>query len=100
MKYEEIYKLKNMLEEAKIPFDFKENHFDGYHLMYPRKGGCVCSVVEFDGSYGAEKDLLEIQGLMTVKENKETRDTVLGYLSAKNVFKRIKCHFEARNDNI
>ena len=94
MKYEEIFRLKHLLEQNNIPFDFNENHFDGYHLMYPRKGECVCSVVEFDGSYGAKQDLLEIQGLMTKKEEKETSDTVLGHLTADEVFKRIKKHYK------
>lgn len=94
MKYEEIFRLKHLLEYFKIPFDFKENHFDGFHLMYPRKGDCVCSVVEFDGSYGAKQDLLEIQGLMTKREERETDDTVLGYLTAVDVFNRIRKHHQ------
>lgn len=93
MKYEEIFRLKHLLEFFKIPFDFKENHFDGFHLMYPHKGDCVCSVVEFDGSYGARQDLLEIQGLMTEREERETDDTVLGYLTAVDVFNRIRKHY-------
>jgi len=62
--------------------------------MYPHKGDCVCSVVEFDGSYGAKQDLLEIQGLMTKREERETHDTVLGYLTAVDVFNRIRKHHQ------
>lgn len=38
---------------------------------------------------------------MTEKEEKKTQDTVLGYLTAENVFERIKNHYQnqKRNDN-
>ena len=85
-----------MLEKAKIPFDFSELQ-GGYHIVYPADGGkCICSVIEHDGNYGREKDLLEIQGLMTKEELEETQDTVLGYLTAENVFLRIKNHWEKK----
>ena len=83
-----------MLESAKIPFDFSELH-GGYHIVYPSDGSeYICSVIEHDGSYGRTKDLLEIQGLMTKEELEETQDTVLGYLTAEDVFQRIKKHWE------
>ena len=93
-KYNEIFKLKDMLERAKIPFKFSEL-MGGYHIVYPADGGeCICSVIEHDGSYGREKDLVEIQGLMTKEELEETQDTVLGYLTAEDVFQRIKKHWK------
>lgn len=93
-KYNEIFKLKDILESAKIPFDFSELH-GGYHIVYPEGGGeCICSVIEHDYSYGREKDLLEIQGLMTKEELEETQDIILGYLTAEEVFQRIKNHWE------
>lgn len=93
-KYNEIFKLKDMLESAKIPFDFSELH-GGYHIVYPADGSeCICSVIEHDGSYGRTKDLLEIQGLMTKEELEETQDTVLGYLTAEEVFQRIEKHWK------
>lgn len=88
-KYKEILRLKCMLEKAKIPFEFSEL-FGGYHIVYPNNQFTECSVIEHDCSYGREKDLLEIRGLMTNKEINRERDNVLGYLSAKEVFKRIK----------
>lgn len=95
-KYNEIFKLKDMLERAKIQFKFSEL-MGGYHIVYLEDGGeCVCSVIEHDGSYGREKDLLEIQGLMTKEELEETQDTVLGYLTAENVFQRIKKHWKKK----
>lgn len=91
--YREIIRLKEMLEMANIPFCFSELH-GGYHLSYRDKGGqFVCSVIEHNYSYGHEKDLLEIMGLMTKKERKKRQDDVLGYLTAENVYQRIKKHY-------
>lgn len=99
-KYNEIFKLKDMLESAKIPFNFSELH-GGYHIVQPEDGGkCICSVIEHDFSYGREKDLLEIQGLMNKEELEETQDTVLGYLTAENVFQRIKKHWRKLREEI
>lgn len=93
-KYNEILRLKDMLESAKIPFDFSEL-YGGYHIVYSANGDKrICSVIEHDSSYGREKDLLEILGLMTKEELEETQDTVLGYLTAEDVFQRIKKHWE------
>ena len=93
-RYNEILRLKGMLEKAKIPFEFSKV-FGGYHIEYPASAGRVCSVIEHDYSYGREKDLLEIQGLMTKKEYKETLDNVIGYLTAEDVFQRIKKHWKS-----
>ena len=97
MNYTEIFKLKEMLEEAKIPFVWKElkDFFNGFHIYYPKDGKeCVCSVIEHKFSYGNEKDLLEIMGLLTKKESKN--DSVVGYLTADNVFKRIQKHYKEK----
>ena len=97
-KYTEIFKLKDMLENAKITFDFIKHTSPskkGFQICYPEKGGnCVCSVIEHSFSYGNEKDLLEIQGLMTKEEEEEQHDSVLGFLTAENVFKRIEKHYK------
>jgi hypothetical protein len=91
MKYNEILRLKVMMENGKIPFDFHEL-FGGYRIVYPEDGlNGICSVIEHDGSYGREQDLLEIMGLLTDKEKKH--DDVLGYLTAENVFNRIYGHW-------
>ena len=93
-KYNEILKLKDMLESAKIPFGFSKLH-GGYHIVYTADSNKrICSVIEHDFSYGREKDLLEIQGLMTKEELEETQDTVLGYLTAEEVFQRIEKHWK------
>ena len=86
-RYNEILKLKNMLEKAEIPFEFSEI-FGGYHITYPSNKFRICSVIEHDFSYGNEQDLLEIKGLLTKNEKKY--DDVIGYLSAENVFQRIQ----------
>ena len=92
--YTEIFRLKKMLEKAKIPFDFSILH-GGYHIVYTADSNKrICSVIEHDGSYGREKDLLEIQGLMTKEELEETQDNVLGYLTAEDVFQRIEKHWK------
>ena len=86
-RYDEILKLKNMLEKAEIPFEFSEI-FGGYHITYPSNKFRICSVIEHDYSYGNAQDLLEIKGLLTKNEKKY--DDVIGYLSAEEVFKRIQ----------
>lgn len=98
MNYTEIFALKDMLERAKIPFVWKElkDFFNGFQICYPKDSKeCVCSVIEHKFSYGNEEDLLEIMGLLTKKESEH--DCVLGYLTADNVYKRIKKHYKRGN---
>lgn len=93
--YKEIFKLKEMLEKAQIPFVFKEHNDarNGYQILYPADGiKRQCSVIEHSYSYGNEQDLLEIMGLLTDEEVEV--DDVVGFLSAENVFKRIKKDYE------
>lgn len=92
-KYTEIIRLRKMLEEADIPFRIKE-YQNGYHLH--SDGFTVdsfntgWSVIEHDGSYGRERNLLEISGgLMTKEEMDREGDEVLGWLTAEDVFRRI-----------
>ena len=96
-KYKEIFKLKKMLEDAKIPFDFYERdteisaiipEWEHWHINYPSKKGCIISVIEGTGTYGAEDDKLEIMGGLTEEESKH--DAVVGWLTAEEVFDRIK----------
>ena len=93
-----------MLENAKIPFEFADRNplgatvswaekwQIGYPVLPPNDGN-VCSVIEGMGTYGREQDLLEIMGLLTDEECKE--DSVMGYLTAEDVFNRIKTHYES-----
>lgn len=85
-KYNEILILHTMLTEAGIPHEITP-FLGGYQIGYPSQKDVVCSVIEHDGSYGRDCDLLEIMGLLTAEE--EECDSVLGYLTAIEVFRRI-----------
>ena len=97
-KYQEILKLHIMLLEKDIPHDIRRDS-DGWYISYPCTGlDRVLSAVEFRGTYGAEKDLIEIMGLLTPEEL--LMDSVKGYLTAEEVFNRIKEHYEeVQNEN-
>lgn len=91
MIYKEILKLKVMLEEANIPFDFEPLH-GGYILIIRSKKRRLYDCIEHMGSYGNEQDKLEIMGALTREEYKN--DSVLGDLSAEEVFRRFKYCYE------
>lgn len=91
MKYTEILKLKEMLEEAGIPFTFTETYRKQCPAYQIRLGG-FADVIQHRGSYGNERDLLEIMGGLT--EEEMDYDSVLGYLTAEEVFKRFKYCWE------
>ena len=102
-KYTEIFKLKKMLEEAGIPFEFfnrSNGNFEGYQIIYRHQteqlDDFACSIIQGDISYGGNKNLLEIMGLLTEEEKKQ--DSVIGFLTAEEVFKRIKEDWE--NDKL
>lgn len=108
--YKEIFKLKRMLEKENIPFEFIENFGYGpemmslypelmkaiehYQICYPDSKTRWISVIEGAGTYGSMVDKLEIMGGLTPLEAYETNDSVIGGLTAHNVFKRIKNHYE------
>lgn len=91
MVYNDILLLADMLKKEGIPFDFEEL-FGGFHISYPTSEERICSVVEHDYSYGSSSDLLEIMGLLTEEESEE--NDVAGYLTALDVFDRIKTHWK------
>lgn len=91
-KYTEILRLKGMLDEAKIPNEFHK-FMDGWQVVYQSDDSHrIMDAVEHYGSYGQENNLLEIMGLLTPEEDEY--DSVAGYLTAQNVFDRIKKHYE------
>lgn len=104
MKYTEILKLKEMLEEANIPFTFTDDFFDVKELIekdrswkpfypaYQIQLGELADVIEHHLSYGNQRDLLEIMGGLTEEEMEY--NSVLGYLTAEEVFKRFKYCWE------
>lgn len=107
----QIGKLHDMLVEAGIPHKYldrfpgigKQIVYFGHKgepekkpgVIYGAGYGAICSVIA-DG-YGSKEGLLEISGLLTTEEYEKTRDSVLGYLSAENVFDRIKKHYESES---
>lgn len=109
MRYTEILKLKEMLEEEGIPFTFTDDFFGVkkrldtgtpitkvfYPQQYPAyqiQLGGLADAIEYKGSYGNEQDKLEIMGALT--EEEMYYDSVLGYLTAEEVFKRFKYCWE------
>ena len=94
--YKEIWILKAALQEAGIPFSF-HRLYDGWQLCYPKDGEeRICSIVQHYFSYGHEFNLLEILGLNTETEEKEG---VGGFLSAVEVFHRIKNNYEGKEND-
>lgn len=94
--YKEIYKLRNLLDSVGIPYVFENGFLNGAALAYPNRneGEFVCSVIEHDGSYGRNDDKLELMGLLT--EEERSYDEVVGYLTAEDVFSRIRNHYNAK----
>jgi hypothetical protein len=99
MEYKEIFKLMEMLTQEGIPFEFIDLHgvmLEGWQICYPsRDTDLVCSIVEHKYSYGNYADRLEIMGLLT-EEERASGDSVMGWLTAEDVFQRIKEHWEAK----
>ena len=90
-RYKEIFRLDEMLTAKEIPHVFHKV-MDGWQIVYPGDGEKrVVDAIEHFGSYGNEQDLLEIMGLLTPEE--EECDSVLGYLTAEEVFERIEKHW-------
>lgn len=92
-KYKEILRLQKMLEDNGIPHAFSR-WMDGWMVCYPvarPSEECVIDAIENSHSYGYHEDKIEIMGLLTPGE--EECDSVVGYLTAENVFERIKKHW-------
>ena len=90
-------KLENMLNLSNIPFEITEHWSNTKQIWYPSRENCICDVICFSeagldrsyglgGSYGHEKGLLEIMGLVN---EEEVGDSVEGWLTAEEVFDRI-----------
>lgn len=100
-RYKEILKLYDMLADTNIPFTLRRN-LDGWQILYPavlefpkEQEDVVCSVIQHYGSYGGQHGFLEIMGLLTPEDG---TDSVLGWLTAQEVFERIKQHWEKADE--
>lgn len=99
--YDEIFKLEAMLKAEGIPFVYhRQPDMSGFQICYPEDGeNRVCNIIEQTlfspcGSYGREQGLLEIMGLL--KPDEKECDDVAGYLTAEDVFERIKAHHDGK----
>ena len=88
--FKEMSKLYLMLCEAEIPCEVC-HVYDGLQINYPSIENRVCDVICHSGSYGHEHGLLEIMGLV---DRKNAGDDVEGWLTAEDIFKRIRKHYE------
>ena len=89
--YTEILKLDKMLTEANIPHTLKR-FLDGWQVIYYHNEERIADAIQHYGSYGNTQNLLEIMGLLTPGE--EAVDSVLGCLTAEDVFNRMSKHYE------
>lgn len=94
--YKEIFRLKEMLDKANIEYEFRDKNiylpsYEHYQICCPNCENRYISVVEGFGTYGESADKLEIMGLLTTEEESED-GCVKGWLTAENVFNRIKKH--------
>lgn len=95
--YTEAEKLDELLKMGGIPHT-KERLLDGWQIAYPVSrqnfgDSCICDAVQHFSSYGSKENLLEIMGLTT----SGLANSVEGYLTADEVYKRIKEDFDRRN---
>lgn len=94
--YKEILRLDVMLTEARIPHE-RARLMDGWQVWYPSKEHYILDAIEHWSSYGKESDRLEIMGLFIPEEEED--DSVLGYLTAEEVFERIRKHYNGEWDD-
>lgn len=99
--YNEILKLNAMLDNAKIPHCIRRLD-DGWQVIYTPyhpDSSWVADAIETRYSYGVDDDLLELAGrLLTGEELK--RDSVVGGLTANDVFERILKHWKEHKKEI
>jgi len=86
-KYTALKKVHEMLLAENIPHTYEMFH-NGWVIRFT--DGVIDGVdgVQHSGSYGEDQNLIEIMGALTKEEGES--DSVLGYLTAEEVFKRFK----------
>ena len=98
--YKEILKLNTMLDNAKIPHRTHRLD-DGWQVIYApyHPDSWVADAIETRYSYGVNYDLLELAGRLLTEEELKY-DSVVGGLTAKDVFERISKHWEEHKKEI
>lgn len=88
----EPLRLASMCLAHNIPFEIAE-YLNGLIIGYPslKEKERVSDAVCHEGSYGRHDGLLEMMGLLTEEESEE--DSVLGWLTAEQVFERWQKHW-------
>lgn len=84
----EMEKLIELLDEANVPYE-TNCLFGTTQIIYPNDKHRICDAVCHPYSYGGDRGLLEIMGLV----GDEVGDDVEGYLTAEEVANRIIKHF-------
>lgn len=94
LRFEEIFRLKEWLEEREIPFTFEHHQeLGGYQIQYPNAENRVCSVILNRYSYGSEMGLLELMGLRLNGE--ADAGCIAGSLTAKETLRVIVSHWQS-----
>lgn len=98
--YNEILILNEMLDNAKIPHHTRRLD-DGWQVIYTpyHPDSWVADAIETRHSYGVDDDLLELAGRLLTEEELKY-DSVVGGLTAKDVFERISKHWEEHKKEI
>ena len=87
MEFKEIFKLEKMLQEKKIPYYLAPLR-DGCQIIFPSLKMRLSDVIECTGSYGAERDTLEMMGLLSKEEMDKAGDCAIGGFTAEEVCAR------------
>lgn len=97
----EIERLVSLLNDARIPYERDDDmmynklvNVSIKRVKYPCNDNFVCSAIQGDYTYGGRENLIEIMGLLTDEEKQH--DSVRGYLTADEVFQRIKADWDAQ----
>lgn len=98
----EIERLVSMLDEACIPYERDDDteynrlvNVSIKRIKYPCNDNFICSAIQGDYTLGGRENLIEIMGLLTDEEHQY--DEVRGYLTADEVFQRIKTDWDAHS---
>lgn len=79
--YTTILKLAHRLQDENIPYDL-HRRFEGWQICF-KNGGRNADIIEFDASYGYERNLMESYGF------DEDDGDVTGYLDVEEAMKMI-----------